>query len=443
LYIFFYISGKYKDLKYQEKQMNNNSIRNICMLSTHGYVDPVPQLGRTDTGGQVVYVLQLSKALSALGIRIDIYTRWFDPEKSQVDTLPDNSRARIIRIPSGPWEFIPKERLYETLPELAENMKNYIQENNLDYDLFHAHYVDAGIVAAVTARAMEKPFFFTAHSLGAWKKEQMGGDPDEMEKKYNFKLRIKEERRIFELVHGQSVTTPLQKQKLEELYGFRSENIEVIPPGTDIHHYCLLEDTKDKIKTPLPEKYIFCLSRIDTNKGHDHLLTAFHMIKEKIPDIHLVIGGGSPKPEPREKEIIKNIKKFIEQKDMEGRVLLIGYVPDELMAPYYRQAELFVLPSLFEPFGMTATEAMACGTPIVASKFGGIKNVISSGENGLLVDPTNPEEFASALMTLLENKSLAEEMGMKGHETVKKEYSWEAIARKHLDFYKKFLLQES
>ena len=108
-------------------------IKNICMLSTHGYFDPVPQLGRTDTGGQVLYVLQLAKALSTRKIKIDIYTRWFDPSKRQIDPIPNYPDVRVIRIPAGPWEFIPKEDIYDILPELTENMIGFIRETNLHW----------------------------------------------------------------------------------------------------------------------------------------------------------------------------------------------------------------------------------------------------------------------------------------------------------------------
>jgi len=124
---------------------------------------------------------------------------------------------------------------------------------------------------------------------------------------------------------------------------------------------------------------------------------------------------------------------------MEDRVHIIGYVPDELMAPYYRQAQLFALPSVFEPFGMTTTEAMACGTPVVASKFGGIRNVIRNWENGVLVDPTNAEEFAGAMVTLCRDRELARRIGMAGHRTVVEHLSWEAVARRHLEFYREYL----
>ncbi|MCK4820662.1 glycosyltransferase, partial [bacterium] len=185
--------------------MNKNKdtpIKSIAMLSTHGYFDPIPQLGRTATGGQVVYVLKLAEALSKLDIKVDIYTRWFDASLPQVDQVPSNPEVRVIRIKAGPWEFIPKETIYDVLPELSKNMAVFIRKNKLEYDLYHGHYVDGGIVTIATAKEIGKPAFFTAHSIGAWKKEQMGGDPKKMEEKFNFKLRIKEEMRIFKSVNA-------------------------------------------------------------------------------------------------------------------------------------------------------------------------------------------------------------------------------------------------
>ena len=105
----------------------NNKVKNICMLSTHGYFDPVPELGKTDTGGQVLYLLQLARTLSQLGYKVDIYTRWFDRERKQIDPLLDCESARVIRIPAGEWEFIPKEFIYDILPELAKNMIGFIK----------------------------------------------------------------------------------------------------------------------------------------------------------------------------------------------------------------------------------------------------------------------------------------------------------------------------
>lgn len=416
-----------------------SNIKRIAMLSTHGYFDPVPKLGRTDTGGQVVYVLELAKALTKAGYQTDIYTRWFDKSQPQVDAVPELPDTRVIRIPAGPWEFIPKEFIYEVLPELAENMVTFIREQQLEYDVYHGHYVDAGIVALDVAKAMGKPVYFTAHSLGGWKRDQMGGDPEEMEKKFNFNHRVAEEVRIFDAVNAQSLTSIVQREKLKELYNYDNNNIEIIPPGVDVHHFYPPEPGAEKIKTDLPEKYVFCLSRIDTNKGHDLLLHAWNLVRKEVEGVDLVIGGGSPNPKPRELGVFATMDKIIEESGMQDRVTRIGYVPDGMMRPFYQQAEIFVMPSLFEPFGMTSQEAMACGTPVVASKFGGIRNTIKNGYNGLLVDPSNPREFADAMLSLLSDEEKCQEIGRNAWKVIREEYSWEAIARRHLEFYNKYI----
>lgn len=418
--------------------MNLPAFKHIAMLSTHGYFDPVPTLGITDTGGQVVYVLELSKAFARKGIKVDIYTRWFDQSKPQIDPVPGFPDVRVVRIPCGNWEFVPKEFIYELLPELSSNMIRFISKNNLNYDLFHGHYVDAGIVMLDVANFFEKPAYFTAHSLGAWKRDQMGGDADEMEKKFNFKHRVLEEMRIFNAVKGQTMTSSVQLEKLNTLYNYTSGNIEIIPPGVDIYRYRMLRASEQVTQTSLPEKYILNLSRIDSNKGHDLLLKAFARIVHELDDVHLVIGGGSPNPKQRELEIFGMMRRIIAENRMEDKVHIVGYIADEMMLPFYQNAMLFVLPSIFEPFGMTTQEAMACGCPVIASKFGGIRNAITHERNGLLIDPQNEQEFADAMKMLVNDEVLRKRIGKAGSVLIRNEYSWEAIADKFLDFYLKY-----
>jgi len=253
-----------------------NSYNSIAMLSTHGYFDPVPTLGRTDTGGQVVYVLELAKALGQMGIKVDIFTRWFDQGQKQVDPVPGHPNVRVVRIQAGPWEFIPKEFIYDVLPELCNNMEAFIKENNLDYDLYNGHYVDAGIVAVELAKRMNKPSYFTPHSIGAWKQDQMGGDPQEMEKKFNFKLRIKEELKLFKEVNGLSMTTLVQYEKLQDLYNYDADNIDIIPPGVDIRRYVPPTAEDLKFDTGINRKYVFCFYVY-------HHQTITHKEHQKIP----------------------------------------------------------------------------------------------------------------------------------------------------------------
>jgi glycosyltransferase involved in cell wall biosynthesis len=267
----------------------------------------------------------------------------------------------------------------------------------------------------------------------------MGGDPEEMEKKFNFRHRIAEEIRIFDTVNAQSLTSIVQQEKLKELSDYEADNIEIIPPGVDVHHFYPPKEGEAVVKTDLPEKYVFCLSRIDTNKGHDLLLHAWDLVRKEVDGVQLVIGGGSPNPKPRELGVFATMDKIIEEAGMEDRVTRIGYVPDELMRPYYQQAQLFVMPSLFEPFGMTCQEAMACGTPVIASKFGGIRNTIRNDYNGYLVDSANPREFADAILNLLQDEEKRTQIGENAYKVILEEYSWEAIARRHIAFYEKYI----
>lgn len=419
----------------------NSKIKNICMLSVHGYFDPVPQLGRTDTGGQVIYVLELAKALTKRKIRVDIYTRWFDRSKGQIEHVPGSPDVRVIRIPAGPWQFIPKEKIYDILPELAERTIQFISESNLHYDLFHGHYVDAGIVMLDVAKEFDKPAFFTAHSLGACKKQKWGRDPEEMDRVFNFSRRIDGELRIFRSVRAQTVTSKEEKGEIEELYHFRPPRVEFIPPGVDVHLFRPLNENEKEKKTEvtLPHKYIFMAGRISNVKGHDLLLPAFLRVVEEFPDVHLVMAGGSEIPDSEERDVLLRAKRFVDENQIQQKVHIIGRIPHDDLPPYFRQAQLFTLPARYEPFGMTALEAMACEAPAVISRFSGIQENLSSGKNCLLIDPFKTDEYGEAIISLLKNRTLAQNLAKAGCEIARKEFSWEAIAEKHISFYEKFM----
>ena len=419
----------------------NKKIKNICMLSTHGYFDPVPELGKTDTGGQVLYVLQLAQAITRFGINVDIYTRWFDPAKPQIEPIPGCSKARVIRIPAGKWEFIRKESIYGILDELAENMIKFIKEQKLEYDLFHGHYVDAGIVTLKVAKALSKPSFFTAHSLGAWKRERVSGNPKEMDKIFNFTYRITQELRIFQSVNGQTITSKEEEEKMKELYHFQPANLEFTPPGVDVNKFRPLKKNEKEENTEiiLPNKYIFVVSRISKAKAHDLLLPAFKQILKEFPDIHLVIAGGAPNPDQEEIEVLSNIKSFVKQNQIEKNVLLIGGIAHDNLPPYFRKAELFILPARYEPFGMTALEAMACKIPAVISKFSGIQENLIHGQDCLIVNPYETQNYAKSISILLRDRRMRQHLAKKGYLTVRDKFSWEAIAKRFINFYTKII----
>jgi glycosyltransferase involved in cell wall biosynthesis len=151
-----------------------------------------------------------------------------------------------------------------------------------------------------------------------------------------------------------------------------------------------------------------------------------------------VTGGGSAHPQPREQEVLDMMHRIMQEKHIENRIVFVGHVEEHLMVSYYQNALFFVMPSIFEPFGMTTQEAMASGIPVIASRFGGIKTVLTHEKDGLLIDPKNEDEFAGAMLKLLKDKEYRAKLGKEASKLVRRHFSWEAMADLHLAFYKKY-----
>ena len=406
-------------------------------MSVHGYFDPEPVLGATDTGGQVTYVLELSKHLAELGIKVDIYTRRFGG-RCEIDPVGQGDDVRVIRIPCGGDEFIRKEDLFPYLDEMTDNMEAFIKSNGLEYELIHSHYWDAGYVSMNVAKRLGVPMVYTAHSLGAWKKEQMGGDVEEMEKLFNFSQRIHWENIIFRTAKAQTVTTLDGQDTYKRLYDFESPDLIIVPPGVDTKRFRPLEPGDNDAALDVPDKFVFALSRIDSNKGLDYLIRAFGVIAKQT-DARLVIGGGSKNPKAHEVEVKSGLTAIVDELGLRDRVTFTGYVPDELLETYYRRAMIFVLPSKYEPFGMTVLEAMACGTPVVATKLGGIRHALTDRTDSLLVDPSQPVELGGAILEILTDSALAARLSKGGLALIEDEFAWTRIARRTLSFYERYL----
>jgi mannosylfructose-phosphate synthase len=232
------------------------------------------------------------------------------------------------------------------------------------------------------------------------------------------------------------VTTVDGKQTYKRLYGFESDRLVVIPPGVDVRRFRPdPPETAPDIETP--GSYVFALSRIDSNKGLDFLIKAFERVRARS-DAQLVIGGGSKDPKAHEIKVKRDLALLVESLGLGDRVTFTGYIPDEHLDTYYRNARVFVLPSKYEPFGMTVLEAMACGTPVVATGHGGLRHVLTNGKDGLLVDPSNPDELSTAILEVLSNAPLARRLRQAGIDLVADRFSWRSIAQRTLSFYETY-----
>lgn len=406
------------------------------MISTHGYVASVPPLGAADTGGQVVYVLEIAKKLSQLGYEVDVWTRRFE-DQDEID--PVDEHVRIIRMPCGGSEFIPKEYLYRELPEWERNALRFIGEQGLRYEFINSHYWDAGIAGEHLARSLGIPHLHTPHSLGIWKLREMERDFPEsrnrFEEKYNFTERIRHEQDIYSDCDMVIATTPSQMDMLQEDYKVAEKKCRMIPPGYDDNKFFPVgAATRQGIRQRLglTGKAVLGLGRLAPNKGYDLLINAFAVLAQREPDaiLHLAIGGevlGEV-----EQQLLDELKQQTEALGLAEKVRFSGYVPDEELADYYRAADLFVLSSRYEPFGMTAVEAMACGTPVVVTIHGGLWRAVTYGRHALFADPFDKEDLGITMLKALRYERLRRRLSRMGTHRARGLFTWSGIAQQIL-----------
>ena len=258
----------------------------IAMISTHGYVAATPPLGAADTGGQVVYVIELSKKLAQLGYEVDIWTRRFE-DQSELECV--NERVRVIRMPCGGPGFIRKEDLVEHLPEWNRHAARFIARHALKYKFVNSHYWDAGVAGQVLAEKLAVPHVHTPHSLGIWKQQQMKtdfhGSAAEFENRYNFTRRNSEERRLYTACDLVIATTQQQFDLIVRDYEIPSVKVRMIPPGYDDHRFFPLGDgARRAIRRRLrfTGKAVLAIGRLARNKGYDLLIDAFSKITKRL-----------------------------------------------------------------------------------------------------------------------------------------------------------------
>lgn len=403
------------------------------MISTHGYVAAHPPLGAADTGGQVVYVLELSKKLAQLGYEVDLWTRQFDNQPA-CETVSD--QVRIIRVPCGGNQFIPKEYLCRSLAEWTTNAMRLISRQRWMYAFISSHYWDAGIAGQRLSEWMGSPHVHTPHSLGIWKQRQMQadfpGNADSFEEQYNFSERIRCERLLAADANLVVATTPQQHELLTAEYQVTAERCRMIPPGYDDSRFYPVSDaSREALRQQLgfSGRVVLAVGRLARNKGYDLLIQAFSLVADREPDVSLYLAVGGTDATLLEKSLLEELKALTAELGLERRVHFGGFIPDEQLADYYRAADVFVLSSRYEPFGMTAIEAMACGTPTVVTVHGGLHRALTFGRNALMADPFDREDLGICILKVLTYPRLRARMARMGAHRARSLFTWSGIAQ--------------
>ena len=390
----------------------------LAVLSFHGC--PVARLGEKDTGGMNVYVLELARELGRRGTQVDVYTRYHDPQDPQTVELGEG--ARLIHLKAGPY-YKAKENLYEYIPEFVSKLFSFQRSQGINYDLIHSHYWLSGRVGMILSSQWNIPQVATFHTLAKTKLRARAGEREP-------ELRIRVEEQVLSSADAVVVSTEQEKEDLARLYQAPPRKIRVIPAGIDVELFRPVGKAKARQALGLDERMVILyVGRIEPLKGIDLLLNAFALL-EDTADIRLLVVGGRP-GQDRE---LGRLKSMALQLGIEDMVTFTGAVGHTELPDYYSAADVFVLPSYHESFGLAALEAMACGTPVVVSRVGGLKTFIKDGETGYLIPWRCPESFVQRLDMLLANPALREKMGMAARAKAQ-EMRWGGVADSMLDFY--------
>jgi len=407
----------------------------IAMLSYH--TCPLAALGGKDTGGMNVYVRELTRELGRQGIHVDVFTRSQDEHVPHV--LHDLGYGnRVVHIPAGPEMPMSKKELAEYLPSFVEGILRFAAEKGIRYDVIHSHYWMSGIAAEMLAAAWKLPIVHMFHTLGEMKNRIALND---LEREGSY--RLDGERRVLASADRIIAATLAEQAQLQWLYKADSRKISIIPPGVDTGHFYPIppEEAKEYVGIPQKDRMVLFVGRIEPLKGVDTLIRAMSCLRlqEDQEPAYLAIIGGDPSASPEQmSEEMSRLQGLCHDLCMDKMVVFLGKRGQEALPYYYSAAEVLVMPSHYESFGMVALEAMACGTPVIVSQVGGLAFLVQDGVTGFQVPHGEHDALCEKLTILLADAPLRQKMGEQAANEARR-YAWQQIARQMIDVYEQVL----
>ena len=411
----------------------------IALISEHG--DPAAEIGKDAAGGQNVYVRQVGESLAKLGWQVDMFTRKSNPDDATI--VQHSPHCRTIRLTAGPEAYIPRDELFQHMPAFVAAFQKFQQQEGTNYPLIHTNYWMSGWVGLQLQRIQNVRLVHTYHSLGAVKYQSVSEIPPIAT------MRLEIEQDILEQAHCVVATSP---QELEDFRNLVSPHgkVEIIPCGADVSNFHPISKTEARknLGIDAKDKILLYVGRFDRRKGIETLVRATAQLRSQLElgagldpqHLKLLIVGGS---DPREADGAerRRIEEIVAELDLGIHTEFVGMVGHDRLPLYYTAADVCVIPSHYEPFGLVAIEAMACGTPVVASAVGGLKFTVISEETGLLVPPHDIGKFANAIERILTDDIWARKVRKQASARVRQNFSWTGVAIQLSDLYRRLLVQ--
>ncbi|GCE49029.1 D-inositol-3-phosphate glycosyltransferase [Thermosporothrix hazakensis] len=394
----------------------------IAMLSVH--TSPLDKPGSSkDAGGMNVYIRALAQALSQRDLNIDIFTRRTSTELPSVVQLSPN--VRVIHIEAGPVAPVQKNELFRYLPEFAQHIESYRKQEQKKYDIVHSHYWLSGVAAMPLAELWDVPHLIMFHTLARLK---MMANPAAEEPA----LRLDMEQRLVHKVSHIIAATPEERSLLIRYCGAAPQQVSVIPCGVDLELFTPIEqpNARKQLHLPVDQPVVLFAGRLDSFKGPDVVVRAAALMEEE--PLVLIVGGKAQ----HDREV-QELQELAQQLGVQKRVRFLEAQPQQRLPLLYSAADVTVVPSYHETFGLVAVESLACGTPVVATRAGGLMTVVQHGETGFLV-PRCPGFFAERLDATLRDPALLARLKAATRPSVM-QFSWYRVAQRVQMLYEDLL----
>ena len=355
----------------------------IAVLSIHS--SPIGKLGTKHTGGMSVYIRELARTLGARGHRVDIFTRL--QEYGGRASVPLYENVRLIHLRAGSDGPMSVLALYPHLDEFFHEVERFRASERTHYDLIHSHYWLSGRVGKWLENRWKAPHMVMFHTLGALKNTTVQEEQES-------ELRITTEKDLVQNCQRIVAATEREKEHLVRYYGARREKIAVVPCGVNLDLFGPMD--KQAVRKQLGfaegESIALFVGRLAPIKGIDRLLRAMTHLKLPKP-MRLVIIGGDDHHTPE----MQNLEHLCLELGVQDAVEFLGRVEHEKLPPYYCAADVVVLPSHYETFGLVALEALASGTPVVATQVGAMETILREGQTGHVVANGAPQLLAAGI----------------------------------------------
>ncbi|MPZ50397.1 MAG: glycosyltransferase [Dehalococcoidia bacterium] len=394
-------------------------VMRIAVISAH--TSPLARPGGNKAGGLNVYVLELARQLVARGCNVDIFSRATQRDMPEITQIGPGLRA--IHLRAGPARNLSPESVHKRLDAFTDAVAAFAAHEDATYDLIHSHYWLSGLVGEQLKARWQIPHVTMFHTLGEIKNRASLSE-------HETDLRIDSESRIIAGADRVICATEAERTLIRRLYHAEAGKVSVIPLGVDLERFRPADQEAARHALGLNgERIILFVGRLEPLKGIDILINAAATLESDVDCSVLIVGG-----DESSRVQVDRLRGIARSRGIEDRVAFVGAVDHDKLPLYYNAADICVVPSHYESFGLVAVEAMASGVPVVASRVGGLMGTIKDGETGYLIPWLCPEPFAERIELLLDNEPLRRNLGEAAREAVGR-YRWENVAAAVLSVY--------